>query len=411
VTTATRDHLEPRALVDPAIVREPHDFFRRLVAEAPVWRVPGTDLVIVSSIEAATRVDDFSSNLRAILFRNDHGDPELLPFEAGDGADTLATADPPDHTTHRSAVFPGLVAKRMAALRPDVEALAEDRIRAVLPSQRVDVMQAIANAIPIRIVSKLIGFQAEDPDVLLAAAFDSTAMFAAAVPLVDIWAAMERSADVFFWIGEQLDRALERGNGGILGAVAAAVHDGSLTRDQGLVIMHTLLSAGGESTTALLGNAIHLLALDSDLQARLRNEPALVTPFIEEVLRLESPFTYHLRSATKTTELRGVEIPAGATLALFWGAANRDPAEYDRPDEVVLNRAAPRHHHGFGRGIHLCVGAPLARLESQVVLTKFLEQTEWFTLDDEAPPVRANSLMVRRFDTLPVVANRALVPR
>jgi cytochrome P450 len=146
-----------------------------------------------------------------------------------------------------------------------------------------------------------------------------------------------------------------------------------------------------------------MLALNPELQARLRKEPELVAPFIEEALRLESPFRYHLRHVTRTTELRGVPIAAGSTMLLLWGAANRDPAEYDRPDDVVLDRAVPRHHLAFGRGIHFCVGAPLARLEGQIVLTRLLAAIEHFALDPDRPPKRVDSLMVRRFSSLPLV--------
>jgi cytochrome P450 len=128
-----------------------------------------------------------------------------------------------------------------------------------------------------------------------------------------------------------------------------------------------------------------------------------VTPFIEEALRLESPFRYHLRHATRTTEVHGVPITAGSTVLLFWGAANRDPAEYDRPDDVLLDRSAPKHHLAFGRGIHFCVGAPRARLEAQIILTRLLARTEHFALDPDRPPTRVESLVVRRFSSLPLV--------
>jgi cytochrome P450 len=108
-----------------------------------------------------------------------------------------------------------------------------------------------------------------------------------------------------------------------------------------------------------------------------------------------------MRSVHAATELAGTEIPEGVTVLLLWGAANRDPAEYERPDDVVLDRPAPRHHVAFGRGIHHCVGAPLARLEARVVLTALLDRTEHFELAGE-PPRRVNSLMVRRHETLPV---------
>jgi cytochrome P450 len=397
-------------LLDPAVVDEPYAFYRRLVDDAPVWRVPDTEVVIVSSFEAVNeavkRVDDFSSNLRALLYKTDDGTPAVLPFDPGEAAQALATADPPAHTMHRHAVFPELVARRMASLRSDIESLTEERIDEALERSPLEFMDEIANAIPIRVVSRLIGFEREDPDALLAAAFDSTAILAATESLAGIQACMERSVESVTWIGHQLQQAMDHGADGILGAIATAVQGGDLGFDEGLVVMHTLLSAGGESTTSLLGNAVHLLATRPDLQDRLRAEPELLTPFIEEVLRLESPFRYHMRHAARTSELQGVTIPAGSTMLLFWGAANRDPAEYDRPDEVVLDRASPRHHVGFGRGIHLCVGAPLARLEAEVVLTRFLDRTSGFALDPDHPPVRVDSLMVRRFETLPLTVTR-----
>jgi cytochrome P450 len=397
------DSIPARLLLDPAVIDDPYDFYRRLVAEAPVWRVPGTSVVVVTSfdavIEAAGRVADFSSNLRGILYRTAPGEPAVFPFDTG-GMDALATADPPMHTRHRSAVFPELVARRMSTLRPDVERVAHDRVDAAASAGKVEWMERVANAVPIRVVSRLIGWEDEDPDALLAAAFDSTAVVRATGPEQEIVELMVRSAEIMDWIVSQLDGALGRGSDGILGALATAIDAGDLDHTDGVVILHTLLSAGGESTTSLIGNAVHLLATDRELQQHLRERPDLLTPYIEEVLRLESPFRYHLRHAPADCELGGVEIPGGSTVLLMWGAANRDPGEYDDPDSVVLDRASPRHHLGFGRGIHLCVGAPLARLEAEVILSRLLERTNDFALDPEDPPVRVNSLMVRRFERL-----------
>ena len=170
-------------------------------------------------------------------------------------------------------------------------------------------------------------------------------------------------------------------------------------------IKMSVVPASGRNRRAL-GNAVHLLATDLVLQDRLRSDPTLLTPFIEEALRVESPFRQHMRQVRHDTELQGVDIPAGSTVLLMWGAANRDPAEYDRPDEVVLDRPSPRHHVGFGRGIHLCVGAPLARLEADIVLGRLLAGTRRFTLDPERPPVREDSLMIRRFVSLPLLVER-----
>jgi cytochrome P450 len=271
-------------------------------------------------------------------------------------------------------------------------------------------MHDLANAIPIRVVSRLIGFRAADPVALLAAAFDSTAMLAATQSLDEIQATMGRSGEIMAWVADQLQRAVDGVGDGILGVIGAAVAARDLEFGEGLVIVHTLLSAGGESTTSLLGSAIHMLALKPELQDRLRENPQLLVPFIEEALRLESPFRYHIRHATRATEVHGVPIPAGSTVLLFWGAANRDPAEYDRPDDIVLDRPAPKHHLAFGRGIHFCVGAPLARLEAEIVLTRLLARTEHFALDPDHAPTRVNSLVVRRFGALPLVAKACRQP-
>jgi cytochrome P450 len=103
-----------------------------------------------------------------------------------------------------------------------------------------------------------------------------------------------------------------------------------------------------------------------------------------------------MRHAARATEVRDVPIAAGSTVLLFWGAANRDPAEYDRP--------APKHHLAFGRGIHFCVGGPLARLGAEVVLLRLLARPEQFALDPDHAPARLKSLVVRRFSSLPLVA-------
>lgn len=401
--------LDPRALLEPAVVDDPYPFYDQVRAVAPVWRVPGTSVVLVTSFasvsEAVNRPQDFSSNLGGLIHRGADGLPALIPF-GGDETDVLATADPPVHTVHRGAVFPELVARRMAELRPEVDELALSFLVPALDRGRFDVMDAVANAVPIRVVSRLVGWQDEDPDVLLAAAFDSTKILRATRPLDEVEAAMVRTAAVGGWIAEQLRGALDHPCEGLLGVLAEAVDRGELQFSDGLVILHTLLSAGGESTTGLLGNAVYLLAGDPALQATLRADPDLLTPFIEEVLRVESPFRQHMRQVRHDTELQGVEIPAGSIVLLMWGAANRDPAEYDHPDEIRLDRPSPRHHVGFGRGIHLCVGAPLARLEADVVLRRLLELTSGIRLDPDRPVAREDSLMIRRFQQLPVIVER-----
>jgi len=397
--------LEGVDLLDPQVVDDPYPFYRQLRATAPVWRVPQRDIFIVSSFslvaEAASRVEDFSSNMRALLYRDDDGLPGRLSF--GDvGVDALATADPPLHKLHRDIVFSELVANRMAALEPVIERMASDYIADATGVGSVDFMQTIGNAIPIRIVSQLIGFPDGDPDRLLAAAFDSTSLLGATLSLPELETLVLRITEIEEWISGQLQEAGPEAGNDILAAVARGIEGGTLRRHQACVILHTLLSAGGESTSSLLGNSVRILAEDRELQAHLRSHPEFVPAFVEEALRLESPFRFLLRSVPGEASLGDAVIPEGATVLLMWGAANRDAEIFDQPDQVILDRPVPRRHVAFGRGMHHCVGAPLARMEARIVLTSLLDQTSEFTIDSELTPEWVPSLMVRRHRLLPL---------
>jgi cytochrome P450 len=388
------------------VIDEPYTFYRQLRDRAPVWTVPDRSLVAVSTYdlvaEATGRVEDFSSSICCLLYRDDAGLPCRLPLGDDTGMQALATADPPVHASHRKAVFPELVAKRMAALEPDVADVAAGCLAPALARGTVEFVTEIGNVVPITMISRLVGFHDSNPADLLSAAFDSTAMLSATLTYDELLACLTRTADIQTWLTEQLAIGLREPGDDLLGAAARGVTAGVFTEFQAVVTLHTLLSAGGESTTSLLGNAVRLLAERQDLQSHLRDNPAQIPTFIEEALRLEPPFRYHMRTVARDTTLGPVGLQGGDTMLLLWGAANRDPAEYERPDDVDLHRAVPRRHLAFGRGIHHCVGAPLARVEARTVIGMLLERTTSITLDPDQPARWANSLMVRRHDHLPL---------
>jgi cytochrome P450 family 144 len=392
-------------LLDPPVIENPYPFYRRLREEAPVWHVPGTDIFVVTSfallVEATARVEDFSSNMNFLLYRDEGGLP--CRFSFGDtGYGVLATADPPDHKIHRDAVFSELVAKRMSALEPEIVEVATRCVNKAVGDRSIDFMAAVANVVPITLVSSLIGFRGSDLDELLRNAFDGTSLVGGRLTFPELEVLMTRVGDIGAWIVEQLDAARRKPSDDILGAIARAIEADVLDVGEGCIILQTLLSAGGESTTSLLGNSVRLLAEHQDVQSALREGPELIPVFVEESLRLESPFRFLFRSTAKETELGGVDIPAGSTVLLFWAAANRDPAAFPRPDDIDFDRRLPRRHVAFGRGIHHCVGAPLARLEGQIVLKCLLDHTSAIDLDRSQPPRWFDSLQVRRHECLPV---------
>jgi len=400
----------PGDLLDPATIQDPHAYRAWLRTHAPVHRVGDTPLHLVSTwdlvVESLGRIDDFSSNLNALLYTADDGRPALFDMTAlGANIQTLATADPPAHTLHRRAVFPSLMERKMREVEGDARAVAADLVERARAAGSVDATRGLADPLPMTVLADLLGLDMAGVavDDLLGWAFDGTELLAGTNTLERMAALQERAAEAGLFLADQLARAVPDPETGIIGAVAVGVRDGVFTPEEAIGTLVILLGAGGESTSSLIGSAVRILADDLALQDALRADLDLVPAFVEEVLRLESPFTGHYRYVRRDTELGGVPLAAGDSLLLLWSSANRDPAHVDEPDTLRLDRPNPRDHLGFGRGIHHCVGAPLARMEARVTLEELLLGTERFGLDPQRPPAYVSSVFVRRHAHLDLV--------
>ena len=169
----------------------------------------------------------------------------------------------------------------------------------------------------------------------------------------------------------------------------ATFPDGTLPPVEDVMrIAANLFAAGGETTARLITSSLKIIGDRPDLQARLRADPALVAPCIEEVLRLETPLKGSFKLARVRTTLGGVELAPGTTVFVMNDAANRDPRRFEAPDEFRLDRPDGRQHLGFGHGIHTCAGSPLARAEAHATLTRFLARTSDIRVSDahHGPP-------------------------
>ncbi len=163
-------------------------------------------------------------------------------------------------------------------------------------------------------------------------------------------------------------------------------------------MMVTLFAAGGESKASLLGSAAWILANRPDIQRQVRDKPELLEAFIEETLRYEAPFRGHYRHVRNDTTLAGVDLPANSHLLLLWGAANRDPAHFETPDEFRLDRPEGKGHISFGKGARFCVGAALARLGARIVFRLLLDRTSAIEAADVGHWLP--SILVRRLERL-----------
>jgi cytochrome P450 len=403
-------------LFDPEVVEDPHTYYAQLRAMDPVHELRSTGTFLVTRMdlihEVVAKPTVFSSvNAQFLHYSANGGAPGLRsPYpgvELDDGTGTvLATADPPDHTRQRRVVARRLSTTVMQEMEPDFRELVDHALDGALHGGRIEWMSQVAEPLPMVMVARILGVDDDAAPRLKEQGYSSVEAISGFVseerlaelgqPMMDVGPVVE--AYLAARAGRHYDPST------MIGVCGQAVEDGELTDEEALAILFLLIAAGGESTTSLTGTGVRILAERPDLQSRLRDEPELIPAFVEEACRIDPPFRGHYRHVLADTVLGGVHVPAGSTVVLAWTAANRDPVAFPNPDDIDLERPNPRRHVGFGWGIHLCVGAPLARVEAKVAFEQLLARTTSFSIEPSSPPLRHHlSLMIRRLVELPLV--------
>ena len=351
--------------------RDPYPVYAALRERAPVVQVPlpqgGTTWLVTryDDVLAAFTDERLVSDVRAIL-------PPGTPDPTGAGGAMMLHLDPPDHTRLRRLVTRSFTARRIADLRPRVEEIAATLLDAVAagdPDAGVDLLQAYAVPLPVAVICELLGVPAGDREVIGAwsnALVDDSGRPGGQEEALE---ALDR------YIATLLDARAAAPDGALLSALLAASQEGDRLSPQEVVSMGILLLvAGHETSSNLIGNAALRLLTDEALRARAA-DPASLPAVVEELLRTDGPAqSASLRFAATDVEYSGTTIPAGSTVMLSIGSANRDPDRFERPDVVDPDRGQGRGGSGlaFGHGVHHCLGAPLARLEGEVALGALL---------------------------------------
>ena len=394
------------ALFDDQYIQNPYPLYEQMHDTGPVHRIAQSGFYAVSSWEAVNeavaRCGDFSSNLTATMMYRPGGIVAAFDIgEIGGAVQALATADEPAHSLHRKSLLPQLAAKRIRAFGPFISETAAHLWTTNVDGGRIEWMSAMANRLPMMIVGRIIGVPDADIDKLTRWGYSATQFVEGLVTQDHLEAAGVSVMELSGYIAEQFQKAAANPQDNLLGDLATACATGVLDDVAALAMMITLFSAGGESTASLIGSAAWILATQPDVQQQVRSQPGLIGAFLEEALRYEPPFRGHYRHVLNDTELCGVQLPAGSRLLLLWGAANRDPMHFDNPDQFRLDRPTAKGHITFGKGIHFCVGAALARLEASLVLSRLLEHTSNFAASETGPWLP--SLLVRRLEYLHLV--------
>ncbi|MFK7898197.1 MAG: cytochrome P450 [Myxococcota bacterium] len=400
---------DPKEALSLAVIESPHAFYARLRETHPLSRIGESGVHLVASWdlieEALSREEDFSAHLTGVLIRDAEGEPApfLLPMTGA--TQVIATADEPEHSIHRGVVQPRLSPARIAALEGQLRNWTQQAVSNWKANGAGDIAP-LCERIPALALAHVLGLPESDVERFRVWAMMGGDMLAGDASAERLGVLAQETAQMAAYLSTHLENAQhakpepENEDGTLLQSLAQAVARGALSAEAALGISIVLFGAAGESTAALLGSCARWLAENPELQGRLEAEPKLIPRFVEEIVRLEPPFKFHYRSVTRDCTLAGFTLREGDRLMLLWASANRDPAVFEEPDKLLLDRRFPKRHMGFGRGSHFCVGATLARLEARIFVETLLESARDDLRRGPAESAYAKSIFVRRLERL-----------
>lgn len=379
---------------DQAVAQNPYEYLDYLRDQGPVFREPHHGVVAVTGyaeVMAAFKDVDAFSAVNAI------GGPfPPLPFEPeGDDItaqieahrhqfpinEHLVVMDPPAHTRARSLLSKLLTPKRLKENEDFMWQLVDRQLDEFIANGRCEFLAEYARPFATLAITDLLGVPEEDRDEIrraLGAGQPEGGVGALDGEPVGLNPLQYLDDKFSAYLAER--RREPRDD--VLTTMATTTYPDGSTPDLLEVVRPAtfLFAAGQETVTKLLSSAVQVLGERPDLAQTVRDNRKLVGPFIEESLRTESPTKVDFRLARKTTELGGVHIPAGTVVMLCLGAANRDPLKFEDPHEFRLDRKNVREHIAFGRGIHTCAGAPLARVEGVITINRMLDRMRDITI-------------------------------
>lgn len=408
------------------VVADPFPYFEALRRECPVRREPHHNVTMITGYEEALQVynapESFSSctsvtgpfpgfpvplegksqqEIDALIAEHRH----KLPMN-----DQLPTLDPPAHTASRALLMRLITPKRLAENEAFIERLTDLTLESLLERGRCEYNGEFAAPLAMLVVADLLGVPDEDREtfrkVLLQKHGHGEHKATDMVGSADTKMSLNPLEFLYQRFSEYIAERRANPREDVLTGLANAKFPGGATPEviDVVRVAANLFAAGQETTVRLLSSGMKILAENQELQQRLRANPDLLGNFVEETLRLESPVKGDFRLARCPVQVGGVAIPAGTTLMVLNGAANRDPRVFKEPDKFDLERPNARQQMAFGRGIHSCPGAPLARAEARIGFRKLLERTRNIRISDR----HHGPAGARRYEYVPTFILRGL---
>jgi cytochrome P450 len=397
-------------LVSQDFMENPYPILQRLREEDPVhWSdsIGGWILTryddMVTTFKDLTNYSSEGRQAKAIAYLPPASRGKFKAFEDYYRQKSLIHSDPPDHRRLRGLVTKTFTPRVVEATRPRMLAIVNELLDAVQQNGEMDAIRDLAIPLPVTVLAEIMGVPKSDVGLFKEWADGILAFQGLNKPAVELLERAQRAlVEIRAYLGDLVKEKRRQPRQDLLSELVAAESEGNkLSEPELLNTCITLLVAGHETTTSLLGNGIYTLLRYFDQWQLLKHDPSLLSSAIEEILRYESPVARQPRLMKQDAEMAGKQLREGEVVFQMLNAANRDPAYFNDPDQFDIRREK-NNHIAFGLGIHFCVGAALARAEAQVVFSTVMERLPGISLINERPDWDLQKPNSRMLKTLPV---------
>jgi cytochrome P450 len=388
--------------LSPRVYLNPYPKYAKLRAKAPLHWSPLLEAWV------ATRYADVDAILR------DHkrfsSDPRKrqrtrAPRTMVDnpGGQSMLFVDPPEHTRLRALVNKAFTPQAIAALTPRIQAIVQELLDQIPEPSHFDLIDTLAYPLPVIVMAELLGIPPQDRAQFKHWSDRRARALEPTITPREIQEANRAAHEIDDYFRGVIKERRRAPRDDLISTLVATEEAGdALTQDETLVMLRLLLIAGNETTTNLIGNGILALLRHPDQLQKLREHPELIDTAVEEILRYDTTVQVDFRSALEDVEIGGQRITRGQGIMLLLGAANHDPEVFHAPEQFDITRREASHL-AFGRGVHHCLGAPLARTEARLAFTGLLERFSDIRLLTEHPPFKDN-VVLRGLQSLPLGA-------
>ncbi len=392
------------SIFSPEIIENPYPMYQALRESSPILELPDANMLVL------TRYDDIQQTLRDRTLG--HADDSMMTEEqlAEINANaairglrqTILLKNPPDHTRLRGLVVKAFDARRTEAMRERIRAIANELVDGFINAGSGDLVSLFTHPLPVIVICDMLGIPEEDrAEFISGSRVNGRLIDPSPMTREEIEESNRRSAESQAYFESVCNaRRGDPQDDLITALVQSETEHGKLSREELTSNISLLFAAGHETTVNLMGNALIALYRNPDQLELLRSDLSGMPQAVEEFLRYDSSVQLTARDALEDTEVCGIKVPRGHSIMTILGAANRDPAVFDRPDELDIRREKVKPL-SFGGGIHLCLGAQLARIEADEALKVLFERLPRLTLDDPEKPKWKNTITLRGVTELP----------